>query len=91
MSSNLTSKGQVTVPKKFRDYLGLQPGAPVDFAFGPEGEVIVRAADRMRMTHSSKARRLDGLRGVLATGRSTDELMALLRGYDLDASDPGLQ
>ncbi|TAN12292.1 MAG: AbrB family transcriptional regulator [Burkholderiaceae bacterium] len=89
MNSNLTSKGQVTVPKKFRDYLGLQPGAPVQFAFGPQGEVIVRAA--YKMTQSSKARRLDGLRGVLATGRSTDELMALLRGYDLDASDPGLQ
>ena len=31
MASNLTTKGQVTVPKKVRDYLGLNAGAPVTF------------------------------------------------------------
>jgi len=31
MATNLTSKGQVTVPKSVRDYLGLKPGAPVTF------------------------------------------------------------
>lgn len=89
MQSNLTSKGQVTVPKKFRDYLGLQPGAAVEFAFGPRGEVVVRAAQRLKAP--AKTRHLGRLRGVLDTGRSTDELMALLRGYDADAADPGLR
>jgi AbrB family looped-hinge helix DNA binding protein len=34
MTSTLTSKGQVTVPKKIRDYLGLQPGSTVAFSLG---------------------------------------------------------
>jgi antitoxin PrlF len=31
------------------------------------------------------------MRGTLATGRSTDELMRMLRGYDADTRDPGLK
>lgn len=90
MISTLTSKGQVTLPKKFRDYLGLKPGATVDFSLDAHGEVIVRPGQ------VAKARRGKGrfahLRGTLETGgRDTDALMALLRGYDSDARDPGLK
>ncbi|WP_232420125.1 AbrB/MazE/SpoVT family DNA-binding domain-containing protein [Nitrosococcus watsonii] len=35
MATILTRKGQVTVPKKIRDYLGLRPGSAVDFSLGP--------------------------------------------------------
>ncbi len=31
MATNLTSRGQITVPKEVRDYLGLKPGAAVTF------------------------------------------------------------
>lgn len=89
MTSTITSKGQVTVPKKFRDYLGLKAGAAVDFSLGPHGEVVVRAAEEPG-THRSKGR-FDHLRGTLDTGQDTDALMALLRGYDTDAHDPGLE
>lgn len=89
MTSTLTSKGQVTVPKKIRDYLGLQPGSVVGFVLSPNGDVIVQAA--IQPLQSRHKRRLDHLRGTLTTGKRTDELMRLLRGYDADANDPGLQ
>lgn len=89
MATTLTSKGQVTLPKKFRDYLGLRPGSAVNFSLGPRGEVIVNPAASVEPAQSQ--RRFDSLRGSMVSGKSTDELMALLRGYDEDADDPGLQ
>lgn len=89
MTSTITSKGQVTVPKKYRDYLGLQPGASVEFSLGCNGEVIVAAAQATKRIGGK--RRFDALRGTLDTGKSTGELMRLLRGYDADARDPGLK
>jgi AbrB family looped-hinge helix DNA binding protein len=88
MTSTLTSKGQVTVPKKIRDYLGLQPGSTVAFSLGPHGEVLVQTGEASPQRHKGRLRKL---RGTLATGRSTDELMSLLRGYDADPRDPGLK
>lgn len=87
--STLTSKGQVTVPKKIRDYLGLRPGSAVRFDLGPNGEVIVHRDTRA--LPSRPEGRFSRLRGSLGTGKSSDELMRLLRGYDADAHDPGLQ
>lgn len=89
MASTLTSKGQVTLPKKFREYLGVRPGAAVDFSLSPRGEVIVSAIDRVKPRRGR--RRFDALRGSLRSGKTTDELMALLRGYDKDARDPGFR
>ena len=89
MNFTITSKGQVTLPKKFRDYLGLVPGAGVAFVFGPHGEVIVRPADDSKRPR--RGARLEQLRGSLKTGKSTDALMRLLRGYESDARDPGLK
>lgn len=90
MTSTMTSKGQVTVPKRLRDYLGLQPGAEVEFELRPEGDVVVRRAGRLRRKRRSTSR-FAKLRGTLKTGMTTDELMRLLRGYDEDASDPGFR
>ena len=89
MATTLTSKGQITVPKKIRDYLGLRPGSAVDFFLGPRGEVILRP-----MEDTPPERRKDRfgrLRSTLDTDRTTDEWMHLLRGYDADANDPGLK
>lgn len=88
MTSTLTSKGQVTVPKKIRDYLGLQPGSTVVFSLGPDGEVIVHPEEMKPLKAKGRLRKL---RGTLTTGRSTDELMSMLRGYQADARDPGLK
>jgi antitoxin PrlF len=39
MSTTLTSKGQVTVPKAIRDQLKLQPGDRVEFVLQDDGTV----------------------------------------------------
>jgi AbrB family looped-hinge helix DNA binding protein len=43
MATILTRKGQVTVPKKIRDYLGLKPGKPVTFGRLKTGEIVLKA------------------------------------------------
>jgi AbrB family looped-hinge helix DNA binding protein len=41
VGSKLTTKGQTTIPKEIREYLGLQPGDRVIF-IRRDGDVIVR-------------------------------------------------
>jgi antitoxin PrlF len=43
-TATVTSKGQVTLPKKVRDALRVKPGDQVDFVLDAEGDVRVRAA-----------------------------------------------
>lgn len=43
--SNMTSKGQVTVPKDIREALGLSPGSRVEFELDADGNAIIRKAD----------------------------------------------
>ena len=45
MSHRLTIKGQVTIPKEIRDFLGLEEGnSCVEFAVGEDGSVTLRKA-----------------------------------------------
>lgn len=43
-SSTITSKGQVTLPKKIREHLHLKAGDRVDFTVDEEGRVLVQPA-----------------------------------------------
>src|SRR5690606_1211547 len=45
MSTTLTRKGQVTIPKPVRDLLGLEPGSAVDFKVTDEGQVLLIPAE----------------------------------------------
>lgn len=46
MSNRLTIKGQVTIPKNVRDFLGLTAGASaIDFSIDDDGTVRIRKAD----------------------------------------------
>jgi AbrB family looped-hinge helix DNA binding protein len=48
--SNMTIKGQITVPKDIRDALGLKPGDAVEFVLDEDGNArIVRADDAARI------------------------------------------
>ena len=43
-SSTITSKGQTTIPKDIRKYLGLRPGNRIDYVIDDEGRVVLRPA-----------------------------------------------
>ena len=44
-TAKLTSKGQVTIPKRVRDRLGLRTGDRLDFQVEPNGTLRVRPLD----------------------------------------------
>jgi antitoxin PrlF len=77
MTTTVTSKGQVTIPKKVRDLLGIERGSEVDFELTPGGDVVLRHGHRKA---KRPARRFARLRGVATVKMSTDEIMALTRG-----------
>lgn len=79
MSTTLTSKGQVTIPKQIRDALNLAPGCAVDFAVNRQGEVVIH---KVGARISRKADRFEAARGKANVKWRTDDLMALLRGED---------
>jgi antitoxin PrlF len=75
MTTTVTSKGQVTIPKPVRDHLGIGPGSRVDFRRAADGSIVIERAGRPRR-QSRFAKAL----GSAGPGMTTDELMALLRG-----------
>jgi antitoxin PrlF len=82
MTTTLTVKGQVTIPKQIRDAMGLEPGSAVDFAVNREGQVVLhKAASRQGKTGMSPPPdRFDAARGKADVKWRTQDLMALLRG-----------
>jgi antitoxin PrlF len=41
MESAITAKGQATIPKAVREYLGLKPGDRIKFFLHPNGSVVL--------------------------------------------------
>lgn len=81
MSTTMTRKGQVTVPKKIRDALGITPGAEVTFDVNAQGEIVLTKTGSK--TGRKRGRdRFDAARGKADIKYRTSELMALLRGGD---------
>jgi antitoxin PrlF len=75
MATSVTRKGQVTIPKPIRDYLGIGPGSQIDFRRTTDGGVVIERADGPRPPS-----RFAKARGSAGPGMTTDDLMALLRG-----------
>ena len=84
--TNLTVKGQVTIPKDVRDALGLVANEPVEIAMlGPDTAVIRKPrrdldaeVERLRARVRETMQRLPHLR----EGRPTDDIMRDIRGDD---------
>jgi AbrB family looped-hinge helix DNA binding protein len=87
MATSVTVKGQVTLPKAVRDAAGIRPGDRVSVRARPEGGVIVEREaspgedDAYRRRLKDIARRKPMSAGPFA-GRTTDEIMRVLRGDD---------
>lgn len=72
----LTQKGQVTIPKQYRNQYGLTPNTEVVFE-AAEGGVLIRPAPKERTKRLKAA--LKRARGSANTGMSTDEILAMTR------------
>jgi AbrB family looped-hinge helix DNA binding protein len=73
MANRVTTKGQVTIPKRVRDRLGIEPGNAVEFEMEPDGRVVLLKA-------GIRPSRFEALRGRAGEGLSTAQIMALTRG-----------
>jgi AbrB family looped-hinge helix DNA binding protein len=78
MAVHVTTKGQVTIPKRVRDLLKIQPGSAVDFLIEPGGRVTLRKVGRQVKIKS----RFAALRGRATIRMGTEQIMALTRGED---------
>jgi AbrB family looped-hinge helix DNA binding protein len=79
----ITSKGQVTIPQKIREQLGLLPHTEVEFELAGDHARIRKAklapgelGRRGRMLLAA----LEAVRGTANAGLSTEEIMELTRG-----------
>lgn len=63
--ARITSKGQVTIPKRIRDRLGLEAGEDIEFVLTDDGELTVRpkrpAMERLRAVKTTIAEHYDDL------------------------------
>ena len=78
MKATVSEKGQVTIPKKLRERLGIRSGDVLDFE-ERAGELVAHKA----LVDDP----IEAVRGILKTGKTTDEIMLELRGQP-DAIDP---
>jgi antitoxin PrlF len=77
MTTTITVKGQVTLPKKVRDAVGLKPGDVVDVRATASGGVYIEKPGAAR----SYRRRLEALaKERVIRDITTDELMEMSRG-----------
>lgn len=85
---NMTSKGQVLIPKAIRDRIGLRPGKPVVVAINDRDQVVVltpeEAQRRTETVEQRRARIHEAIASVEGLydfgGGTTDEIMADMRG-----------
>jgi antitoxin PrlF len=73
--AKITSKGQVTIPKKVREKLGVQPGESLGFE--EKGNLILI---RKAITQSPFDRWVGKLKHL--KGRRSDDLVKDMRGHD---------
>ncbi len=71
MKSRVTERGQITIPKRLRERLGIRPGQILEF----EAD-----AGRLVATKVTPRDPVDAVYGTLGTGRSTDEYIDEIRG-----------
>jgi AbrB family looped-hinge helix DNA binding protein len=73
MKAVVSEKGQVTIPKRLRDRLGIRPGQVLEFE---------EARGRLVASKVTPEDPVDRVYGILRLDAPTDELISALRGDD---------
>jgi AbrB family looped-hinge helix DNA binding protein len=71
MKSRVSERGQITIPKRLRERLGIRPGQVLEFEADDGKLVATKVNDRDPV---------EGVYGILGDPGSTDELMDEIRG-----------
>lgn len=71
MKATVSEKGQVTIPKRLREQLGIRPGETLEFEDDDGRLVATKASDRDPV---------DEVYGILSVEGGTDALVNELRG-----------
>lgn len=82
MTTTVTVKGQVTLPKAVREAAGIRPGDRVDVRVRPEGGVIVEAHAAANGEDAYRKALEDMSRRTPIRGVSTEDIMRMTRGDD---------
>jgi antitoxin PrlF len=82
LATNVTVKGQVTLPKAVREAANIRPGDRVNVRVRPEGGVIIEAEAAARSTEAYINGLKDMSRRRPFRGFSTEEIMRMTRGED---------
>jgi len=69
----VTSKGQVTIPKKLREEMGLKPGDYLEIKEEVEGYVINKKINKEK---------IEKYVGILNKEKNSDDVVKELRGHD---------
>ena len=73
----ITSKGQVTIPKRVRDRMGLVPGDKLGFDRLPHGRVTIFRAEADGKVAPVPPSRFEALWGIIDLGMSVDDFMTM--------------
>lgn len=71
--STISERGQITLPKEFRDYYGLRSGTTISFTPSPKGLLIRKSVDKNNNPFKK-------LVGVIKDGTKTDDYLKEIRG-----------
>jgi antitoxin PrlF len=82
MGTSVTSKGQVTIPKKVREHLDIGPGSIVEFEALPDGRVCLVKQKTKRKSMKRVPSRFGAIRGTATVRLTTQQIMALTRAED---------
>lgn len=77
MTTTVTSKGQVTLPKRVREAAGIKPGDRVDVRATASGGVYI---EKPGASGSYRKRLMALAKRRLVRGITTDEYMKIIRG-----------
>lgn len=85
----VTSKGQVTIPIELREKFGILPDSEVEFGFSGNKITIQKAKPKKGKMSRGERIVANALanRGTVNTDLTTDQIMALTRGWGEDDFD----